>query len=632
MENQLLCRIASRVLLAGRKEDVVRKYPDLINEINSLIEHDPSGSLKYLDWQCGMLDSGRHLEEVLEVTELFDRLKSRLDKKDVNQYKITDFNNLRDRLFYLDKDRQEKEDKSIEVKERNEIINKLPPGKYDTIYKSDKFRVVHVQNKSSAVHYGEDTKWCISEAKAHHFEDYDSNNTLIFMILTKGVIDPRENTKEKISLSVQRGINNEILEEKWWLADDENVDQSVVKDYVGNEFDKIYSRMMSVAKSYPKSVLAKLVSGEIVGEEAKREFDKLHIEQQYGVISAIGATQFNEEPDEGLSGNLITVDLMHKFMRHGGNPAWLAHEIIHYSNDRKFLYELFESEEFNHPLAANKNITPEMFEYLAKYGNDNVRRSVAGNDSTPAAVVNLLAHDEEEDVRSLVADNPKAYGETLRLLSKDTTRIKLSVSMNPSTPVDVLEALAEDEDVNVRIGVMSNKSSPPEIVNRLKSSDTVGFNKHAKAFWKAYYHEPKCERPHFEGVPKFLRGEKLTTSMYITNEGAPESLNLVEFSGSFDSFCKKNGLEFIMNESGKSAHVFKPENRDVAEMVIWNNGLINDYDGHDVIAQVGYGGEVWHDIPEEIMKTNPKFQKTSGVINLNRVAERIVLLSSEVIV
>src|SRR5690606_13680794 len=48
-----------KLVLAGRLDDVINKYPNLKNDISYLANKDPSGNLKYLDWMTKILSSNQ---------------------------------------------------------------------------------------------------------------------------------------------------------------------------------------------------------------------------------------------------------------------------------------------------------------------------------------------------------------------------------------------------------------------------------------------------------------------------------------------------------------------------------------------------------------------------------------------
>jgi hypothetical protein len=86
----------------------------------------------------------------------------------------------------------------------------------------------------------------------------------------------------------------------------------------------------------------------------------------------------------------------------------------------------------------------EVWVMLATDDDGDVRRRVAGNPSTPPAVLERLATDDDGDVRRRVAEHP-------------------------STPPAVLERLATDADDYVRRGVAGNPSTPPAVAAKARA-------------------------------------------------------------------------------------------------------------------------------------------------------------------
>jgi hypothetical protein len=144
-------------------------------------------------------------------------------------------------------------------------------------------------------------------------------------------------------------------------------------------------------------------------------------------------------------------------------------------------------------LARNLAIPPSWCAQLADHPDFYVRRSVAGNRATPADVLMLLAADSLEPVREGVASNPSTPTELLvqmslevqtlwdcpqALLSRpelgeaairrlyglhgpdDESEPLTYLSMNPSTPVDILERLFEV----VPADMGGNPSLPPHLL------------------------------------------------------------------------------------------------------------------------------------------------------------------------
>jgi hypothetical protein len=79
-----------------------------------------------------------------------------------------------------------------------------------------------------------------------------------------------------------------------------------------------------------------------------------------------------------------------------------------------------------------------------------VRRAVAANPNTPAAVLRSLADDKDDQVRQAVAFNGATPGTLLAELAASSIDLAILVAMNPDVPGAVLDALAQDGNPLVR--------------------------------------------------------------------------------------------------------------------------------------------------------------------------------------
>jgi len=340
------------LLVEGKKEDILLKYPNFKDEIDFFVQNDPTSKLKYLDWEMKVLSSGKALEqEIADVVKLFDKFQSQLQKKDINQYSVDDFTTLRDDLFTL-RDKQSK--KKEKVEKRYQLENK--PNS-EIVYDSDNYQIILIKNKEASVHFGAGTKWCVTMKQETYFEQYDANNVILFFIFSKQL--DKSSPNYKIACSVQRDENNKVLIQEYWNSKDKQINKTVSK-VIGSEFGDIDSTIKQIAVQQPKSILAKLKSGEATEEEIVQIYEAYKNHQ-------------NEK-------------------------------------ERQAVLQL---------VAKSKNIPVEVLSQLAKDKNSDVRYYVARNPSTPVEVLSQLAEDENSDVRYYVARNPSTPVEVLSQLAVD---------------------------------------------------------------------------------------------------------------------------------------------------------------------------------------------------------------------
>src|SRR5208337_4711465 len=185
--------------------------------IRVLAGRDPSGNLKYLDWGAKMLAAEQALApEIADVLDLFHRFAGqwlertgaqvrrarRLHQSpssqvhpDINTYRPQDFAGLRDLVNKMKRAQDKKR------KEREKLYHIEGSVEADVIYDSDDLIVRHIKNKNASIHYGHDTKWCISMLRDGYFEDYETHNATFFFFERK---KPAGDEFDKVALMISR--------------------------------------------------------------------------------------------------------------------------------------------------------------------------------------------------------------------------------------------------------------------------------------------------------------------------------------------------------------------------------------------------------------------------------------------
>lgn len=105
---------------------------------------------------------------------------------------------------------------------------------------------------------------------------------------------------------------------------------------------------------------------------------------------------------------------------------------------------------------------------LLKRVDQNCKRMIANNTSTPKEVLQILADENDLNILAEVALNPSTPASVLEEFSKsDHGYIQECVGRNPSTPVEVLEQLSYCDNGWIQRGLIRNPSTPKSIVKRL---------------------------------------------------------------------------------------------------------------------------------------------------------------------
>ena len=114
-------------------------------------------------------------------------------------------------------------------------------------------------------------------------------------------------------------------------------------------------------------------------------------------------------------------------------------------------------------ILAQYGTRPNVLVELVGMDNGEHDAAVAGNERTPADVLECLAMSDNEDVRRRVASNKNIPSPTIDLLMQENG-LRQNIAGNPATPLNILEALATSEDSDVRVAVMKNSASPESLL------------------------------------------------------------------------------------------------------------------------------------------------------------------------
>ena len=267
--------------MSTRLDAAIQKNPDHEEGIRLLAERDPSGNLKYLAWGGAMLASGQALApEVADVLDLFHRFAGQLlpvsgaairqrrrdglhrvtsgnrVHPDINTYRPQDFAKLRDLLSKMQRAQDKKR------REREKLYQIEGSVEADVIYDSDDLIVRHIKNKNASIHYGHDTKWCISMTQEGYFEDYETHNATFFFFERK---KPQGNEFDKACLMIPRGHGDPLRFRDEgttaFNALDQRVDMFALAKVHGPRIFDIFRQVHEASERYPGSVLFSAFSG-----------------------------------------------------------------------------------------------------------------------------------------------------------------------------------------------------------------------------------------------------------------------------------------------------------------------------------------------------------------------------------
>lgn len=247
--------IFERVLTEGRREDVIKKYPQYEETIDTFFtgDNDPSGNNKYLakmvklldhemkSWKEGNSVAGNVPDEELvnrymhvtarrikhNVTDFHNMskyMKGAKQSTDINTYK-----SLYDLQIALD------EAEKVKDKKEQEKIHKAKMREdADRIYQDKTTLVVRPQSEGASCYYGQGTRWCISATDSQNYWNKytEEDGAIFFFILDKEVAkradddNPNYDSRYENAGKIAFVYNGDHLDaEQAWDAYDEVDDQ-----------------------------------------------------------------------------------------------------------------------------------------------------------------------------------------------------------------------------------------------------------------------------------------------------------------------------------------------------------------------------------------------------------------------
>jgi len=392
-----------KICNAISKEKALHKFPEFAKEIELFISQDPSSSKKYLEWQLNILKSQPALApEIADVTNLFHKYHPFLENKELNSYQPQDFTELSEKLQTIKEEREAK-------KQKRKTYN-IDPAKvacghkivYTSPGENPKYEVLLITNKDASMHFGKDSRWCIRRGDKSFFEDYDANNVVFFFIFNKHL--PKTDKFAQIALSYQRDAQNNILELQCWDAfDTQMVAADVEQELDDNEIHSIINLTESIAQAQPKSLLAKIDSGEVPEEELY----KLYLKEN------------NPETKTHLLGAL---------MLQSKNP--------------ELLRKLYNETEDNYYLLANKYLPVDLVE--DGLGSEDYYARQAALENPNITMEILLRNMDKPGIKSVISNRADAPLPVIYELAKEK-KYWVNLINNPITPSNILTLISNDE-------------------------------------------------------------------------------------------------------------------------------------------------------------------------------------------
>jgi len=221
----------SEYILESRVDDFKVKYGRKFNQ-ETLDKITNMVSPKFLDWVGKVLDMavlndnfGEYMSKIGPTLDAFEKVSSNLPKPDINQYQSLD-ELLKALNNYQNKPRRE--------------YKKIEGG--NVVFENDRFLVVNPLTHETSCYYGKGTKWCTAADSDHHFNQYNSDGKL-FYILDKAL--PTSDVNYKVALlqkfdgdSSFWNAKDDKMFEKWFIQHNPQAKEimEAVNGYLESQF------------------------------------------------------------------------------------------------------------------------------------------------------------------------------------------------------------------------------------------------------------------------------------------------------------------------------------------------------------------------------------------------------------
>lgn len=415
------------ILMEGKIEDLVRKYPKL----KSLYDNHELSKLKpsYVQW---IAIQNEPPEDVIGLISVFEKNIQRLKEKDIFKYNA---GSLREELESLDSSI-----KDIKTEEATKI------GQFGD------WLVIMPHTIRASCFYGRGTQWCTAATKSQNlFLSYvarESEDVVLYYCLNNKIEGPNS----KISIGF---LNGKIIED----GKDGGITVNAINKGLTNE------SLKQIFKDQYNNIIQTITmhADQIKGQHpAKKELQEL-IKNPNKCIAYLNKLNRNEKLEFASEINKAT------------RNKKLSHKILDYfAKDEDYRIRRYA--------AMNRNTLPETLHILAQDINSNVVEEVASNTSASPQTLNIILIDNLEDkfIRKEIGGNTSASPEALRYIiantENDNSKIPdqiLYIAGNKSASPEILDFLVKTYKGwnydQLRRLILANTNTSPETIQFLQN-------------------------------------------------------------------------------------------------------------------------------------------------------------------
>lgn len=389
MSNSLYTLLNEHVLTEGRKEDVMKKYPNVSKEIiENLSQNDPSGNNKYLEFMVKEVSNGNSTADQISniVNDYHTKLpminkrnlqdytnehkddwdESSWEKfirspKDINSYES--LSHLRHFLDFLSKATSKKKEKQQLNKET------------DRIFENEDIIVVAPKTHKASCEWGRHSAWCVATSNTSHFDSYSKNGVLYFFISKKDIAYNRywkdkDNGQPPYKTALLLKDNGAA---QWWSKGDTNYTDGLDPN---NEYLKPF---------FTEEIKNKILKHNkyVIENRKKREIEKILISSSF--YKRNGNSNMKQDFSGFVRSGVYTPEQLISIIK---NDNWLA--LYENSESGKIVRETLGKDKVYSLILELINTNPNLLletlkdlhsqEFLTRYGNefsDDENRNIA---------------------------------------------------------------------------------------------------------------------------------------------------------------------------------------------------------------------------------------------------------------
>jgi hypothetical protein len=410
------------ILLEGKVEDIVEKYPKLQNLYNQGLLNNIKPA--YVEW---IAKQNEPPEDVIDLIPAFEKNIQRLSVKDINRYTSEELTLALEQLSVKKAPEQIKSEDST-------ILGQFGP-----------WLVVMPHTTESSCHWGSGTTWCTARTTSQNlFLSYvarRNKNIILYYIINNQTNDDNS----KISIGFVNG--KPLLDDKSGGVTVNKANKGLNEQDLKNILGEHYEKIINTLQQHSDSIKGK--------HPAKKEM-------------------------EALAKNLNKLKKYLSKFKNKRALQYFINEIFEYSpTEEVFLFLLKRDKNVSNSIALNAILSSEALAHIANNTNNpDVLYGVSMNIRTPLNTLLYIANiapnrdsfEYSTVLRNIVGE---AYSEQLTYIANNTNNpaVLSKIAQNENTPPETLTYIANNtNNPAVLSKIAQNENTPPETLTYIANN------------------------------------------------------------------------------------------------------------------------------------------------------------------